>query len=80
MSTSPVSDPLFTIQCGKCRGKFPFDDWCRTPVNGELPNNKKQCPGCQHAFTVERKGEAKVFDNGFIIPPDNIIVEQPSTL
>lgn len=71
---------FFSISCGKCKQLSEFDDFKMTPVNGDLPKNHYQCPKCQHAFSIERKGEAKVFDNGFIIPPDNVIVDQPSTL
>ena len=67
-----------SITCGKCKKTSPFDQWCTTPVNGELPKNQEQCPFCKAGFAIERKGQAQVFDDGFIIPPDNQVVPQIS--
>jgi len=75
-----ASNFFCSIQCGKCKEHAEFDDFRKTAVNGDLPKDHYQCPNCHHAFAIERKGEAQVFDNGFIIPPDNVIVEQPSSL
>jgi len=44
----------FKIRCGNCGVESDLDDFTRTPINGELPRNRYQCPNCHYAF--ERRG------------------------
>ncbi len=49
------------IRCGACGYEGVYEDFCRTPIFGELPNNEFQCPSCatrvvRHFGRIERVG------------------------
>jgi len=46
-----------TIRCGACGEVSPMDEWCRTPINGELPAGTYQCPRCQFAIRKRAPSE-----------------------
>lgn len=41
---------FINVTCGRCGCVADLDEFCRTPVFGELPKGEHQCPGCGYAF------------------------------
>lgn len=38
-----------SLTCWHCGAEAPLDDFCRTPVGGDLPRGQFQCPKCGNA-------------------------------
>lgn len=72
-------DDYVTITCG-CGHEAGFSKFTIRPVTGPLPNGHFQCPACNRAWTLERKGKAKVYDNGFVVPPNQVVKDIPPVL
>ena len=62
------------MKCGFCGAVAPLDDYCRTPIYGELPRNVYQCPSCRRAVE-KRYGKATVYPSGFVMPGPVTLVE-----
>lgn len=62
------------IICGYCGHRADMGDFCST-VTGELPPGEFQCPHCRRAWRIERVGKPVVTPSGYVIPPDNRLVE-----
>lgn len=56
-----ISYCTLTCQCGH---EADLDEFCRTPVSGELPKGHYQCPGCGYAWQ-RKESEHKIITNGF---------------
>jgi len=48
------------VTCGACNHTADLDEFCRTPIFGELPPGEHQCPACGIAFK-RKMGEWKFF-------------------
>lgn len=51
------------VICGHCGHVADLDEFCRTPIYGELPKGEHQCPACGVAFK-RTMSEYKVFHAG----------------
>jgi hypothetical protein len=56
-----------TLTCGTCGHKGEFDDFCKTPVGGDLPRGVYQCPVCNRAVRVTA-GPGTRFPSGLYVP------------
>ena len=51
------------VTCGSCGHVADLDEFCCTPIFGELPKGEHQCPACGVAFR-RVMGEWKVYQVG----------------
>lgn len=58
---------MVTMTCGGCGHQDDLDEFCRTPISGELPRGVYQCPACRLAFQ-RIIGPAEVLPWGGVIP------------
>jgi len=67
--------PWMTMTCGKCRHEADIDEFCRTPVSGELPSGVYQCPACGVAVRRQSTGPGTRYESGLFVPgPVEIVV------
>ena len=59
---------MFAMRCNPCGHTAPMDDFCKTPIGGDLPHGTYQCPACRVAFRREIVGKATVYPSGLVIP------------
>jgi len=57
----------------KCGHEADYDEFCRTPIRGELPKGHHQCPRCHRAWTLVTKGKATLGWSGMVLPPDLVV-------
>jgi hypothetical protein len=57
------------ITC-KCGHTAPFNDFCRSPVYGDLPAGQYQCPGCGFAWQRKESEHRLIWagDESLVIP------------
>ena len=61
------------ITCGACGHAADFDDFCTTPVGGDLPAGQYQCPACLRAFR-RKSGPGTHYPSGLYVPGEAKIV------
>lgn len=42
--------PWMHLTCGSCGHTADLDEFCRTPIAGDLPKGHFQCPSCRTAW------------------------------
>ncbi len=55
------------VTCGNCGKSAAMDEFCNTPVNGQLPRGVYQCPHC-HWAVQRQAGLPTVTPSGFVMP------------
>ena len=45
-----------TLSCGKCGHVADIEEFCHTPIMGDLPAGQYQCPACTYAFQRRAAG------------------------
>jgi len=75
-----IPDSYALITCGRCRHTADFNEFCRTPIIGELPKDTHQCPSCKTAWRMEVVEAGYRTRSGFFIPPKRKAVQIPTIL
>lgn len=69
-----IAESYVTLHC-RCGHEADIDEFCRTPVGGELPRGHYQCPQCRRAWSV-RRGPPRVGWSGMVLPGETIIEDE----
>jgi len=75
-----IPDSMMLLKCGKCGHEADFEEFCRTPITGELPRGTHQCPACKRAWRMESTGKGIHYPSGLYIPPTRKSVTIPTIL
>lgn len=67
--------PWMLMTCGKCGHKADIDEFCSTPVYGELPKGVFQCPACGIAIRRRISGPGTLYPSGHYVPGPVELVE-----
>ena len=71
---------MMALTCGKCGHTADFEEFCRTPITGELPPGTHQCPYCRRAWKMEKFEEGRWLEGGLWIPAGRRAVTIPTIL
>lgn len=70
---------LCSMTCRFCGYEGELDDFCRTPVSGDLPRGTYQCPKCRRAIR-RVTGKPTVHRSGFVMTGEVKLVEVEGVL
>jgi hypothetical protein len=60
--------PWMMMTCGGCGHQDDIDEFCRTPISGELPRHVYQCPRCGLAIERRVSGPGTRYESGLYVP------------
>lgn len=75
-----IPDSMMLLKCAKCGHEADFEEFCHTPITGDLPRGTHQCPNCKRAWRMEKIEPDRIYDCGLIIPGKRAAVSIPTIL
>jgi hypothetical protein len=75
-----IPDSMMLLSCGKCGHTADFEEFCHTPIAGELPRGTHQCPACRKAWRMEKTSPGKWLNAELYIPRSTRAVTIPTIL
>lgn len=68
------------MTCGGCGHTADIDEFCKTPVYGDLPRGTYQCPSCGLAIERRSAGKGVRYPSGLYVPAPVELVKNSSKL